>query len=180
MGLGNPRFMLQKPWGRWVWELSAIFQTYVSACIFKAALIKATTPQKSNIDTKNDVLFKCISFQIWLFWGIHVSFGGVLLYLNIFLYFEQKSEPWLWQTSIGSTPRDDRISTVYCFSPQPPRPKQENISNYNNLQYMFIFNSIFLHMHPQIDIWNSFSETSIIEPPMVPVGAKQKAIICLV
>ena len=34
-------------------------------------------PRKSNIDTKNDVFLICISFQIWLFLGIHVSFSGV-------------------------------------------------------------------------------------------------------
>ena len=37
------------------------------------------TPQKSNIETKNDALEKCISFQTWLFWVSMLVSGRVNL-----------------------------------------------------------------------------------------------------
>ena len=39
-------------------------------------------PPKTNMDTQNDgflMFFKCISFQIWLFWVSMLVFGGVHL-----------------------------------------------------------------------------------------------------
>ena len=71
------RFLSGRSFEIW-WFFRGASRSGIQSFLFCFQGILEDYPPKSNIDTKNDVVFyKCTSFQIWLFGVSMLVFGGV-------------------------------------------------------------------------------------------------------